>query len=219
MSDAKIYSRQWARAYTQYHSLSGGQNADYIPFLANVPSQLAAVAIVTCDGSVYRAGDSDYRFALESISKVCTLALALEDVGSQAVQDKIGADPTGLPFNSVIALELHGGKPLSPLVNAGAIATTSLIKADNAEQRWQRILHIQQQLAGEQVALSDEVNQSEQTTNFHNRAIAGYCIPPDTSIAMRWKPATCTPVSAPRLSIPLNWRRLARRWRRAVLIR
>ncbi len=67
---------------------------------------------------------------------------------------------------------MHGGKPLSPLVNAGAIATTSLINAENTEQRWQRILHIQQQLAGEQVALSDEVNQSEQTTNFHNRAIA-----------------------------------------------
>ena len=138
-----------------------------------MPGQLAAVAIVTCDGNVYSAGDSDYRFALESISKVCTLALALEDVGPQAVQEnKIGADPTGLPFNSVIALELHGGKPLSPLVNAGAIATTSLINAENVEQRWQRILHIQQQLAGEQVALSDEVNQSEQTTNFHNRAIA-----------------------------------------------
>lgn len=89
MSDAKNLQQAVDQAYTQYHSLSGGQNADYIPFLANVPSQLAAVAIVTCDGSVYRAGDSDYRFALESISKVCTLALALEDVGSQAVQDKL----------------------------------------------------------------------------------------------------------------------------------
>jgi glutaminase len=172
MLDANKLQQAVDQAYTQFHSLNGGQNADYIPFLANVPGQLAAVAIVTCDGNIYRAGDSDYRFALESISKVCTLALALEDVGPQAVQDKVGADPTGLPFNSVIALELHGGKPLSPLVNAGAIATTSLINAENAEQRWQRILHIQQQLAGEQVALSDEVNQSEQTTNFHNRAIA-----------------------------------------------
>lgn len=172
MLDANKLQQAVDQAYTQFHSLNGGQNADYIPFLANVPGQLAAVAIVTSDGNVYSAGDSDYRFALESISKVCTLALALEDVGPQAVQDKVGADPTGLPFNSVIALELHGGKPLSPLVNAGAIATTSLINAENAEQRWQRILHIQQQLAGEQVALSDEVNQSEQTTNFHNRAIA-----------------------------------------------
>ncbi|EHE2704792.1 glutaminase A [Escherichia coli] len=148
MLDANKLQQAVDQAYTQFHSLNGGQNADYIPFLANVPGQLAAVAIVTCDGKVYSAGDSDYRFALESISKVCTLALALEDV------------------------ELHGGKPLSPLVNAGAIATTSLINAENVEQRWQRILHIQQQLAGEQVALSDEVNQSEQTTNFHNRAIA-----------------------------------------------
>ena len=149
MLDANKLQQAVDQAYTQFHSLNGGQNADYIPFLANVPGQLAAVAIVTCDGNVYSAGDSDYRFALESISKVCTLALALEDVGPQAVQDKIGADPTGLPFNSVIALELHGGKPLSPLVNAGAIATTSLINAENVEQRWQRILHIQQQLAGE----------------------------------------------------------------------
>ncbi len=169
MLDANEFQQAVDQAYTQFHSLNGGQNADYIPFLANVPGQLAAVAIVTSDGNIYSAGDSDYRFALESISKVCTLALAFEDVGPQAVQDKIGADPTGLPFNSVIALELHGGKPLSPLVNAGAIATTSLINAENAEQRWQRILHIQQQLAGEQVALSDEVNHQEQTTNFHNR--------------------------------------------------
>ncbi len=214
MLDANKLQQAVDQAYTQFHSLNGGQNADYIPFLANVPGQLAAVAIVTCDGKVYSAGDSDYRFALESISKVCTLALALEDVGPQAVQDKIGADPTGLPFNSVIALELHGGKPLSPLVNAGAIATTSLINAENVEQRWQRILHIQQQLAGEQVALSDEVNQSEQTTNFHNRAIACCCTPPDISIVMQWKPVTCTPVSAPRSSILLNWQHLARRWRR-----
>ncbi len=162
------------QTYTQFHSLNGGQNADYIPFLANVPGQLVAVSIVTGDGDyVFSAGVRVYRLCVgPCVSKVCTLALALEDVGPQAVQDKVGADPTGLPFNSVIALELHGGKPLSPLVNAGAIATTSLINAENTEQRWQRILHIQQQLAGEQVALSDEVNQSEQTTNFHNRAIA-----------------------------------------------
>mgnify|MGYP001093074359 CR=1 FL=1 len=93
MLDANKLQQAVDQAYTQFHSLNGGQNADYIPFLANVPGQLAAVAIVTCDGKVYSAGDSDYRFALESISKVCTLALALEDVGPQAVQDKIGADP------------------------------------------------------------------------------------------------------------------------------
>lgn len=152
--------------------LPGGKNADYIPYLAKVPESLAALVVVTRDGTIYHAGDSEYRFALESISKVSTLALALEDVGPDAVQEKIGADPTGLPFNSVIALELHNGKPLSPLVNAGAMSAVSLITAADSEQRWQRILEIQQRLAGARVALSDEVNQSEQTTNFHNRAIA-----------------------------------------------
>lgn len=159
-------------AYAQYSKLAGGENASYIPYLASVPSQLSAIAIVTVDGDIISQGDADYRFALESISKVCSLALALEDVGPQEVQNKIGADPTGLPFNSVIALELHSGKPLSPLVNAGAMSTVSLVKACDREERWARILGIQQQLTGAKIALSDEVNQSEQTTNFHNRGIA-----------------------------------------------
>lgn len=139
-------------AYSRYSTLAGGENASYIPYLASVPSQLAAVAIVTVDGDIISQGDADFRFALESISKVCSLALALEGIGPQAVQDKIGADPTGLPFNSVIALELHNGKPLSPLVNAGAMSTVSAIKASSREERWARILDIQQQLAGAPIA-------------------------------------------------------------------
>ncbi|SQD06272.1 glutaminase 1 [Escherichia coli] len=111
---------------------------------------------------------------------------------------------------------MHGGKPLSPLVNAGAIATTSLINAENVEQRWQRILHIQQQLAGEQVALSDEVNQSEQTTNFHNRAIAWLLYSAGYLYCDAMEACDVYTVSAPRSSILLNWQHLARRWRRGV---
>ncbi|WP_288843144.1 glutaminase A [uncultured Deefgea sp.] len=159
-------------AYDKFAQAAGGENASYIPYLASVPSSLAGVTVVTKDGSVFECGDSNYEFALESISKVFSLALALEDVGAEEVHNKIGADPTGLPFNSVMALELHGGKPLSPLVNAGAMATVSLIKASNPEDRWSRILGMQSQLAGRQIALSEEINRSEQTTNFHNRAIA-----------------------------------------------
>lgn len=159
-------------AHAQFHASPGGENASYIPFLASVPSTLAGITAVTVNGDVISAGDASYAFALESISKVCTLALALEDVGPAEVQDKIGADPTGLPFNSVMALELHQDKPLSPLVNAGAMATVSLVKAKSADERWARILHMQRQLTGADIALSNEVNQSEQTTNFHNRAIA-----------------------------------------------
>lgn len=160
------------RAHAEFAALEGGENASYIPCLARVPKTLSALSVVTVDGGTVSAGDADFRFAIESISKICTLALALEDVGPLEVQDKVGADATGLPFNSVIALELHHGKPLSPLVNAGAMSTVSLVKAGSPEERWARILDMQRRLAGDAVSLSEEVNQSEQTTNFHNRAIA-----------------------------------------------
>lgn len=160
------------KAYREFGQVEGGANADYIPFLASIPSQLSALAIVTVNGDMLSVGDSNYRFAIESISKVCTLALALEDWGAEAVQQKIGAEATGMSFNSVMALELHGGKPLSPLVNAGAIASASLIKAKSAEDRWSRILDMQRKLGSPKISLSTELNESEQTTNFHNRAIA-----------------------------------------------
>ncbi|NGN97778.1 glutaminase A [Grimontia sp. S25] len=158
--------------YHQFRDLPGGENASYIPCLASVPSALAALVVVTADGDVYQAGDSDFGFAIESISKVVTLALLMEDVGTETVREKIGAEPTGLPFNSVLALCEHQDKPLSPLVNAGAMASVSLLKADNPEQRWQRILDMQRRITAGNVTLSEEINQSEQTTNFHNRGIA-----------------------------------------------
>lgn len=170
--DTKKLAAAVQAAHQQFGAAPGGANANYIPYLASVPSQLAGLVVMTVDGEVFKAGDTDYGFAIESISKVFTLALALEQHGPEAVQKKIGADPTGLPFNSVMALELHGGKPLSPLVNAGAMASASLIKAKDKEDRWAQILGMQSALAGHAVPLSDAVNQSEQTTNFHNRAIA-----------------------------------------------
>jgi glutaminase len=158
-------------AYAAAKAIKGGANADYIPYLASVRSDLCGVAVVTTDGQVFTAGDSDFAFAIESISKVFTLALVMENIGPDAVRAKVGADPTGLPFNSVMALELHKGKPLSPLVNAGAIATASLVPGDSADACWAAILDVQSRFAGRSIALSDAVNTSEQTTNFHNRAI------------------------------------------------
>lgn len=152
-------------------TVSGGANADYIPYLASVPSGLCGLAVATADGQVFKAGDAEYGFAIESISKVFTLALAIDLHGAEAIRSKVGTSPTGLPFNSVMALELHGDKPLSPLVNAGAIATASLIPGETADASWQKILDCQSAFAGRPIALSDEVNTSEQTTNFHNRAI------------------------------------------------
>jgi glutaminase len=158
-------------AHTSSAPNIGGANANYIPYLASVPSELFGVAVMTADGRLYKAGDTDYAFAIESISKVFTLALVTELIGSEAVRQKVGTTPTGLPFNSVMALELHNGKPLSPLVNAGAIATVSLVSGVSADVCWAKILDMQSRFAGRSIALSDEINQSEQTTNFHNRAI------------------------------------------------
>ena len=152
--------------------IKGGANASYIPYLAGVPSNLCGVCAVTPDGQVFEAGDTRFAFAIESISKVFTLALALQQSGAEAIRAKIGTRPTGLPFNSVMALELHGDKPLSPLVNAGAIATASLVKASGREDRWAQILAIYRRFANAPLPLSKEVNDSEQTTNLHNRAIA-----------------------------------------------
>ncbi|MBY3789666.1 glutaminase A [Photobacterium carnosum] len=149
-----------------------GENASYIPFLASVPSELTGLAFVSVTGEIIQLQDTDYKFAIESISKIMTLGLVLEQSGADALHSKIGAEPTGMPFNSVLALELHQGKPLTPLVNAGAMATVSLVKATDKEQRWQQILNFQSLLTNSAITLSDEVNQSEQTTNTHNRAIA-----------------------------------------------
>lgn len=160
------------KSYEKTKTKKGGKNADYIPFLASVPPDLFGIVIVTASGEIYKIGDSDYEFAIESISKVFTLALVMDQIGIEGVRKKIGTSPTGLPFNSVMALELHNGKPLSPLVNAGAIATTSLVEGLNADEVWANVLNIQSQFAGKKLKLSDAVNKSEQDTNFHNRAIA-----------------------------------------------
>lgn len=160
------------KSFNKFKDLKGGANASYIPYLASVPSNLCAAVIITADGEIFKVGDYNFRFAIESISKVITLSLALAQFGSEDVRKKIGDSPTGLGFNSVMALELHKDKPLSPLVNAGAMATTSLIKAKDKEDRWNQILNFQKKMMSDRVELSCEVNKSEQDTNFHNRAIA-----------------------------------------------
>ena len=159
-------------AFDLYKNNTDGKNASYIPYLASIPSELCGLAFVSVRGDIYQVCDSHYKYAIESISKIMTLGLALEELGADEVHQKIGADPTGLPFNSVLALELHDDKPLTPLVNAGAISTVSLIHGKDKEERWQKILNFQSQLASDKIELSQEINESEQSTNTHNKAIS-----------------------------------------------
>ncbi len=170
--DADAIRSALATAYAKYRDTQDGANAAYIPALAQVPSDLFGIAVVTADGQTFEVGDTQYEFAIESISKVFSMALVMEALGVQAVHDKVGASPTGLPFNSVIAVELHGGKPLSPLVNAGAMSTVSLLPAKNAAERWAKLLEGYSRFAGLPLPLIDAVYTSEAATNFHNRGIA-----------------------------------------------
>jgi glutaminase len=161
-----------AAAHTKHKNKRGGKNASYIPALAAVDSQLFGVCVATVDGQTFSAGDADCEFALESISKVFTAALAMEQVGPRVFHRRVGADPSGEAFNSVLALELHNDKPNSPMVNAGAMTTTSLLSATDADDRWRQILQIQSDFAGRPISISEEIAASERATNFHNRAIA-----------------------------------------------
>ncbi|WP_104103688.1 glutaminase A [Arthrobacter sp. 08Y14] len=172
MPDKGAITQAVQTAYSDHAKDTGGANASYIPYLASVDPSLFGVCVVTADGELFEAGDTGFEFALESISKVFSMTLAMQDVGLREFHDKVGADPTGEPFNSVMAVAMHDNKPVSPLVNAGAMSTVSLIPAESPDERWQKILDMQSAFAGREIHLSDAVNDSEQSTNFHNRAIA-----------------------------------------------
>jgi len=159
-------------AYEKFRNDTGGKNADYIPYLARVESKLFGIAIVTTDNQVLTLGDVNYSFSIQSISKVFTLALAMEELGPEKVFQKIGAEPTGRPFNSplaVVDMPTHTG---NPLVNAGAIATTSLISGKDPGEKWNKILNFYSKIAGEKLVLIDEVYKSEAATNTGNKALS-----------------------------------------------
>lgn len=159
-------------AHAKVKDDNSGKNADYIPYLASVPSNLCGVVIVTVDGRIYAAGDADYGFAIESVSKPFTMSLVMQQQGDKAIVDKIGVEPTGFPFNSVRAIEELKARSVNPLVNAGAIAAVSLVEANSADERWSKIIDFYSKLAGEKLSFNYEVYKSESNSNQHNRAIA-----------------------------------------------
>jgi len=160
-------------AYEKFRGDDGGKNADYIPFLANVPSQLFGISVCLPDGEIVEAGDTDYVFGIESVSKVPTAVLAMQQYGPDTVLDQIGADATGLPFNSIMAILLENDHPSTPLVNAGAIAACSMVKpVGDASGKWKAITDFLEKLCGSPLVLQDELYKSESETNFNNRSIA-----------------------------------------------
>ena len=159
-------------AHAKYQGLTEGKNADYIPALARVPSNLFGIALVTVDGQVHVVGDAEQRFSIQSISKVFTLAEVLQESGERQIEDTVGVDATGQVFNSIVAIEQYKGHEINAFVNPGAIATTSMLKGGDADAIWARIIGIHGEFAGRPLDVNQEVYRSESDTNQRNQAIA-----------------------------------------------
>jgi glutaminase len=164
-------------AYAKYKDLKEGKNADYIPALAKVDSNIYGIALVTTDGKVYTAGDVKSEVSIQSISKVFTMAKVMEEQGPEAIEKRIGVDATGMRFNSIVAVEFAqkalGGPEINPLVNPGAITATSMVGGGSRDAVWNSLLGFYSDFAGRPLAVNQEVFKSESDTNQRNQAI-GY---------------------------------------------
>jgi glutaminase len=158
--------------YTKYKSCDEGHVATYIPELAKAQPDWFSICVMTIDGEVFEVGDVDRRFTIQSISKVFTYGMALEDRGCDVLLSRVGVEPTGDPFNSIIRLDENSKRPDNPMVNAGAIATTGLIKGDNLTDRLNRILAMFKRYVGREIFIDVPTFLSERSTGDRNRSLA-----------------------------------------------
>jgi glutaminase len=161
-----------ADAYARFRDIDEGQVADYIPALASVPRNLFGVCLVECTGIAHEVGDTDHAFSIQSVSKPFVFALVCEALGEEVVRAKLGVNSTGLPFNSVLAIERTADGTTNPMVNAGAIAAASLAPGATADAKWQFIREGLSRFAGRNLELDPEVYASEVASNQHNQHIA-----------------------------------------------
>ena len=175
MTPAKRDFEPVATALDQFHAeLSGldeGEVADYIPELAEADPDRFGLALVSMDGHCYAAGDAEVAFTIQSISKPFVFALALRDLGEDEVLSKVGVEPSGEAFNA-IRLEPGTGRPPNPMVNAGALLTTSLVRGEDHGARFARILEFLSAFAGRELVVDERVYRSERGTANRNRALA-----------------------------------------------
>lgn len=159
-------------AYEKFKDVKEGANADYIKELATVDPNIFGISIVTTDGQVYTVGDVKSEVSIQSISKAFIMAKVIEEQGHQAVQDKIGVDATGEPFNSALIVEKQKGKEINPLVNPGAIASTSLLAGADSAAKFKNVVQTLSDFAGRQLKINMPVYISEAGDNMHNQALA-----------------------------------------------
>jgi glutaminase len=159
-------------AYERCRSNKDGKNSQVYPALAEVASDLFGICVVGTNGEIYAVGDAEYEFSIMSVSKPFLFASVCQAVGAEEARRKLGANATGLPFNSLAAVERSGDGRTNPMVNAGAIATTSLVPGETADAKWDFIYAALSQFAGRPLSLNEEVYASATQTNFRNQSIA-----------------------------------------------
>src|SRR5262245_41267923 len=159
-----------ARSHAEIADDLSGAVADYIPELTKADPDDFGISIATTDGYVYEVGDSDVPFTIQSISKACVFALALETIGAEKVESLIGVEPSGDVFNSIrLRADNH---PFNPMVNAGAITCSGLIYDTEGEDAFVAILTMLSRFAGRELGVDEQVFASERATGDRNRAIA-----------------------------------------------
>nr|WP_245599990.1 glutaminase A [Embleya scabrispora] len=160
-----------AEIHDRLGAIADGEVADYIPQLASADPRTFGLALVSMSGHCYSAGDIDEPFSIQSVSKPFVYALALSELGPAEVSRRVGAEPSGEAFNA-ISLEPGTGRPANPMVNAGAIVTTSLVPAADPRDRFERILACLSAFAGRSLDVDEDVYRSEVETGDRNRALA-----------------------------------------------
>jgi len=172
---SKIITQALKLAFHKVKKNNTGKNADYIPYLKNAESNIFGITIVTTKGEIYEIGDTTTKIAIESIAKVFTLCLALEENGKDAIMNKIGVSQSFLPFNSILGSEImneYHSSTINPFVNAGAIATASLITGENKYDNWMKLYTNMNRFAGRRLDINEELYLSEKKTNKTNNALA-----------------------------------------------
>jgi len=171
LPESEMVQKLVSEAHERFKSHTEGQNSHVYPVLARVPRDLFGICVAGTSGSIYTAGAVDYEFSIMGVSKPFVFALVCQAIGPEEARDRLGVNATGLPFNSLTAIERGEGRT-NPMVNAGAIATTSLVPGLGAQDRWQFIHAGLSRFAGRRLPLNEEVYASVSATNFRNRSIA-----------------------------------------------
>ena len=159
-------------AWTTFAPIADGAVSRVYPALERMAPELFGLCLVGVSGASYAVGDADVPFSIMSVSKPFVLALVCEAIGPDTVRTKIGVNATGMAFNSVAAIERRSDGRTNPMVNAGAIATTSLVPGPDADARWERIHRGLSRFAGRDLAVNEEIYASASATNFRNRSLA-----------------------------------------------